>query len=202
MTDGPLTKVQATKAAEVCQHLDLKEEARPLLQPNLTPRDFLDALLAKRQYQAAIPFVAHALPQREAVWWGCLCLRHVSKAALPPAEDAAFKAAVQWVLQPTEENRGGAKGAGEVAGVGVPAGALALAASWTGGSLAPANLPAVPPSPFMTAKGVAGAVLLAATKADPTKIADTQRLFVELGIDVAQGHVLWPEIKNKTPSKG
>ena len=120
---------------------------------------------------------------------------------LPAAEEAACKAAVQWVLEPTEKNRDGAKMPGEAAGVGTAAGALALAASWTGGSLAPANLPAVPPSPFMTAKGVAGAVLLAAIKADPPRITDTQRLFVELGIEVAQGRVLWPEIKNKRTTK-
>src|ERR1700693_4596004 len=107
MTDGPLTKVNAAKAAEVCEHFDLKEEARPFLQPGATPRAFLDALLANRQYQAAISFVAHALPQREAVWWGCLCLRHVRPAPLPAAEEAACRAAVQWVLEPTEKNRDG-----------------------------------------------------------------------------------------------
>jgi hypothetical protein len=201
MGEGPLTKVQAARAADICQHFDLKEEARPLLQDAPPPRAFLDALLANRQYQSAIAFVAHAVPQREAIWWGCLCLRHVSRAPLPPVEEVAYKAAVQWVLEPTEKNRSAAQAPGEAAGVGTPAGALALAACWTGGSLAPPNLPAVPPSPFMTAKGVAGAVLLAATRGEPARIADTQRLFVELGIDVAQGRVLWPEVKNQTSSQ-
>jgi hypothetical protein len=201
MSREPLTKVKAARAAEICQHFELKEEARPLLAPDATPREFLDALLAGRQFQAAIAFVAHALPQREAVWWGCLCLRHACPAPLPPKEEEACKAAVQWVLEPTEENRRRARGPGEAAGVGTPAGALALAASWTGGSLSPPNLPPVPPSPYMTAKGVVGAVLLAATKGDPAKIVDTQRLFVELGIDLASGRVQWPEIKKRTPGK-
>jgi hypothetical protein len=38
---------------------------------------------------------------------------------------------------------------------------------------------------------------LAAVKGDPIKIADTQRLFVELGIGVAEGRVAWPDIKKK-----
>jgi hypothetical protein len=197
MNPEPLKQVNATKATEVCRQFELKEEARPLLGDGLTPREFLDALLADRQYQAAIPFVAHALPQREAVWWGCLCLRHVSGPGLPPAEEAACKAAVQWVLEPTEERRRQARAPGDAVGVGKPAGALALAASWTGGSLSPPNLPAVPPSPFMTAKAVAGAVLLAAAKADPPRITDTQRLFVELGIDVAAGRARWPETRTR-----
>jgi hypothetical protein len=201
MNRGPLTKVKAAKAAEICRQFELKEEARPLLQDRLTPREFLDALLAERQYQAAIPFVAHALPAREAIWWGCLCLRHVTKAPLPPPEEAACRAAVQWVLEPTEENRREALAPGQAAGVGTPAGALALAASWTGGSLSPPNLPPVPPSPSMPAKGVAGAVLLAAAKAEPTRIADTQRLFVELGMELAEGRVVCPEARKKTPGR-
>jgi hypothetical protein len=197
MGQTTLTKVKATKAAEVCQHFDLKEEARPLLRHGLSPREFVDALLANRQYQAAIHFMAHALPAREAVWWGCLCLEHVRRDKWVDDEKAAAKAAVQWVLDPSEENRQAAKAPGDAAGPGTPAGSLALAASWTGGSLAAANLPPVPPGPFLPAKGVAGAVALAAVKGDPLKIADTQRLFVELGITVAEGRVVWPELKKK-----
>ncbi len=63
--------------------------------------------------------------------------------------------------------------------------------------MTPANLPPVAPRPFLPAKGVAGAVALAAVKGEPLKIADTQRRFVELGIAVAEGRVVWPEVKKK-----
>ena len=52
----------------------------------------------------------------------------------------------------------------------------------------------------MPAKTVTGAILLAAAKADPVKIGDTQRLFAELGIGVAEGRFVWPEIKKKAPA--
>jgi hypothetical protein len=42
------------------------------------------------------------------------------------------------------------------------------------------------------------AVKLASTKGDPIKIADRHELFVRLGIGVAEGRFLWPEIKNGT----
>jgi hypothetical protein len=188
------TKVKAARAAEVCPHFNLKEEARPLLRDELSPSAFVAALVAAKQYAAAVDFLAHALPAREAVWWGCICLRHASP-ELPPPEQAACKAAVDWVLAPTDETRQAAQQPGEKAGLATPAGGLALAATWTGGSLAPPKCPAVPPGPFVPAKAVAGAIKLAAAKGDPTKMADAQRLFVELGVGVAEGRFVWPEVQ-------
>lgn len=206
MSSPALTKIAAATAAEVCKNFDLKEEARPLLTETQTPRDFLEALLAHRRNAAAIEFLAHALPPREAIWWGCLCLQQASGSNLSPAEAAAAKAAVQWVLDPSEENRKAAQAPGEAAKVGTPAGCLAMAATWTGGSLAPPvpsphakapPIPPVPPGPYLPAKAVAGAVMLAAVKAEPARIIDTQRLFVELGIGVAEGKFARPEPPQK-----
>jgi hypothetical protein len=204
MSQALLLKVKATSAAEVCRNFDLKEEARPLLRDGQSPREFLDALLADNKHAPAIDFLAHALPPREAIWWGCLCLEHAIGSRLPPLDTEAFKAAAQWVLDPSEENRRAAQVRGETVGVGAPAGALAVATGWTGGSLAPPmpntnpkvpQPPPVPPGPFLPAKAVAGAILLAAAKGDPAKAAQTQRSFVELGIGVAEGRFVWPEVK-------
>src|SRR5262249_1071912 len=139
MSAGKLSKVKADKAAEICQHFKLGEEAAPLLKDGLTPKEFLDALLTHKLYVVAIDFVAHALPAREAVWWGCLCARHAAGSSLPSKEEAAFKAAVQWVLDPNEENRSAAQAPAEKASLGTPAGGLAMAAFWSGGSMSLPN---------------------------------------------------------------
>lgn len=196
-TKHPLKKVKAAKAAEVCEHFELREESRPLLGESTPPREFLEALLAAGQHQSAIAFLAHALPHREAIWWGCLCLKHVAGAGLPESQTAAFKVAAEWVLEPTEERRSAAKRPAEAAGTGNPAGLLATAVTWTGGSLSPPfpKVAPVPPGPYMPAKGVSGAVQLASVKVEPIRIAETQRLFVELGIGVAEGRSVWPEVK-------
>jgi hypothetical protein len=204
-----LVKIAAATAAEVCQNFELKKEARPLLKPAQTPREFLEALLAQKQHAAAIDFLAHALPPREAIWWGCLCLQQATRASLPPVEAAAEKAAARWVLDPTDENRGAAKSPAEAARMDTPAGCLAMAVSWTGGSLAPPvpsphakapPIPPVPPGPYLPAKAVAGAVMLSAVKAEPSRIVDTQRLFVELGIGVAEGRFTWPTVQPTKPT--
>lgn len=187
MGKGALVKVAASTATEVCACFDLKPEARPLLRDGMGPKEFVDALVANKQYLAGIDFMAHALPAREAVWWGCLCLQHTSGGNLSPADKAACKAAVQWVMQPTEENRMAARAPAEEAGIVTPSGQLAMAAHQTGGNIAPPNAPPMAPGPFAPAKAVSGAIKMATSKADPVKIVETQRLFLELGIGIAEG---------------
>lgn len=196
----PLVRVTGATAGEICARFDLKKEAQPLLRDGMGPREFVEALVANKQYVAGIDFVAHALPAREAVWWGCLCLQHACGGSLSAEERAACQAAVHWVLTPSEENRAAAKAPAEKMGPGSPAGQLAMAANQTGGNLASPKAPPMPPAVFAPAKAVAGAVKLASTKCDPVRIVETQRSFVELGIGVAEGRFVWPEIGNQAPA--
>jgi len=202
MTEAPLSKVAARTAIDVCRNFELRKEARALLREGQSPSEFIDALLAENKTAAAIDFLAHALPPRETIWWGCLCVEHVSGSRLSGVDTAAHKTAVRWVLDPSDENRRGSKSPGEAAGLRSPAGGLAMAANWTGGSLAPPlqtnnpkvpQPPPVPPGPFVPAKAVSGAILLATTRGDPGKIPQHRRAFVELGIGVAEGRFTWPE---------
>ena len=140
--------VKAAKATEICEHYDLDKKARPLLRPDATPREFLEALRADGQHQAAVSFLAHALPPREAIWWGCLCLQKAAGAGLPEGEAAAFRASAAWVLDPTEENRHAAEQAAAAAGKGTAAELLAVGVGWTGGSLAPPLPPSLPDRTF------------------------------------------------------
>ncbi len=199
----PLRKVKAATAAEICQHFDVPPESRPLLTPKATPREFLDALVSARQFLPALRFLAHALPPREAIWWGSLCVKHVSGTSLPAPETEALKAAVVWVLEPTDAARNAAKAPAEAAGFETPAGALATATTWTGGTLAPPmpKVPPVVPGPYLPAKGVLAAVVFASVKGPGAAVEETQRLFVDLGIGVAEGKVTWPDVKPKAIGK-
>lgn len=137
MSNQPLTKIQASTAAEVCARFDLAKDAKPLLREGMKPAEFLAALLEQKKHVDAIMFLAHALPPRESVWWGCLCMQHASGGNLLPADKAAARAAAQWVMNPTEENRAAAKAPSEAAPPPSVAGTLARAAHQSGGSVAP-----------------------------------------------------------------
>jgi hypothetical protein len=191
MSNGTLAKVTAKTAAEVCKHFQLGDEAKKLLRDGMTPRQFLDVLVQKEQFPDAARFLAHALPKREAVWWACLCARQAAGSNLPAKPAAALQAAERWTADPSEDNRRKAQAAAEAAEMGTPAGCAAMAAFWSGGSLAPPNVPAVPPGEFLTAHGVAGAVMLAAVITQPEKAPEKYRKFFALGTEVGNGTNKW-----------
>lgn len=194
MSNAPLIKVKAATAAEVCAAFTLDDEAVPLLRNGMAPREFLEALLAGKQYVAAIDFLAHALAPRDTIWWGCLCVQHAMGNTLSDADKAACKAAVRWILAPTEENRAAAGAPAEAAGPATPAGGLAQAAFRTGGSIAPPKYPPIPPKPFAPAKAVSLSVKLSSTKAEPARISETKKLYVEMGMALAEGRFSYADV--------
>lgn len=185
-----LAKVTAKTAAEVCQRFTLSDTARPLLRDGMAPRQLLDQLQEKQQYVDAVNFLAHALPKREAVWWACLCVRAANAKPAPQAA-AALQAAEKWVADPSEEHRRAALPAAEAADVGTPAGCAAMAAYLNSGSLAPPDLPAVPPGETLTAQMVFGAVLLSVVSTEPQKAPEKFRQALARGIEVANGTQRW-----------
>jgi hypothetical protein len=194
----PLIKIKAALAGEICAEFDLAKESRALLRDDMQPREFVEALLKNQQYQSGIDFLAYALPAREAIWWGCLCLQHLGGNDLSWAERAASTATVYWVFRPTENNRAAAKSPAQTAGPETPAGALALAVTQTKETAVMCGRPLKSLGPDAPAKTVANAIQLA-SKRNQVGIADTQRLFVELGIGVAEARFEWPEIGSETP---
>jgi hypothetical protein len=187
MSGKPFVTVTASTAAEVCERFNVKKEAKLLLRDGMPPEEFANALVAGKEYITGIDFMAHAMPAREAIWWGCLCLQHACGGSLAPADKEACRAAVQWVVQPTDWNRAAVFAPAQAAGAASPAGGLALAVFQTGGNIAPPSAPPTAPQPFAHAKALAGAVKMACTKASPGRIIETQRLFLELAMGMAEG---------------
>lgn len=187
-------RVSATKASEVGTHAALEDGARALLDGDPSPRVFVERLIEKGLFSDAIRFMAHALPPREAVWWGCLCLwRAVDRRAdrLPPPECEALRRAVLWVLEPGEETRRAAEKAGGTANLSTAGGCLAMAAFWNSGSMTASHLPSVPAPAFAAAKTAAGGILLASARNGGRKSAGYQHRFLELSMEIANSRFLW-----------
>jgi hypothetical protein len=179
-------------AAEICKTVLLTDGGKKLLRDDLAPRQFLDLLWDKEQYADAINFMAHALPKRAAVWWGCLCLWLTLRSDNPAdVVKAALSSAVRWVQDPSEENRRAAGSAGQEAKLHTPAGCLAMSAFFSDGSMNPPDQPKSAPPPELTAQTVANAVMMAAFQGDPAQLQRRQRRFLSLALDVAQGNNRW-----------
>ncbi|QSA96394.1 hypothetical protein [Methylococcus sp. EFPC2] len=187
MSGHNFKKVASPAAETFSRDIELSAEAKSLLSPQLSPADFLEGLLAAGHYGDAVNFMARALPKREATWWACLCARSALGENPPAPYVQALAAAEQWVYTPSEENRRLAMAAAEATPFDHPAAWAAVAAFWSGGSLAPENVPAVPPADNLNAKAVIGAVRLAVVIREPEKAAEKYRLFLEQAIDIANG---------------
>src|ERR1700751_2754793 len=94
--------MQANWKAEAISSLaELREEALTLLHPELQPPDYINLLVEKNLFADAVRFLAHALPKREAVWWGWVCARRADPDPTPVTK-AALAATEAWIAQPTD----------------------------------------------------------------------------------------------------
>jgi hypothetical protein len=132
----------------------------------------------------AVVFMAHLLPRREAVWWGCKC---VSATLGVTADDVALGAAEAWVRSPEEDTRRAALKIGDAGDTRHPTTLLALAAGRSGGSVAAPDQRPAPASAEACAQSVQSAVVLAIAKQPAALIPDWIEACVEAGIRFAEG---------------
>jgi hypothetical protein len=147
----------------------------------------LAALEAGGFHAEAARLIAHALPKREAVWWGCMCALHTAPSDLPECDRAAREAAELWARQPTDPVRRAAMTRAQATAFDTPEAWAAVAAFWSGDSMAPEGQPAVPPAPHLTGTAVAGAVALSAVRGEVSRRSARLQRFLESGRNIAAG---------------
>ncbi len=164
---------------QLCERAKIGDEAKALLTDALSTKEFLALLEEKELFRDALRIVAHMLPKREAIGWGCLCVRHIlpnpKEKRLPDAQLAAER----WVSAPTEENRWAAKQAADSEDRRTPSGMLALAVFFAGPSLAAPHLRPVPPPERMTSKMVGIGVVLSGVVSEPKKAKEKYQVFMQ-----------------------
>lgn len=154
------TRLRVLPAARLAQVVRRQDPARDeeLRRLRETPEQLLQRLVDQGALADAARFLAHALPGREAVWWGCMCVAGTCGDHAPAAERAAVEAAEAWVWQPREPGRAEAAIAASQLCSGLPGGWPGLAIAWNrslGGADAGFG------------RGIEGAVLRAARRGLP-----------------------------------
>jgi hypothetical protein len=162
------------------------EAAAPLLQDEDDLEAYIQRLVEHEEFADAVRVLAHALPTREAIWWAWVCARRASGEDPAPKIKTALDATERWIRTPNDENRRQAMAAAEIAEFGTPAGCAALAAFFSGGSLAPPNVEPVPPPDHAAAKAIAGSVIISAVIEEPEKAPAKFREFIAQGMTVAK----------------
>lgn len=164
----------------------LSSEARALIAPGLTPAAVVERLQAKDLHEDAMIFTAYVLTERDLAWWGCLCAWKEARPEPLEKEAEAFRACLRWIQKPGEETRRAAAEAAAVAGLDTPAGAVAQAVFFSGGSISGPGLPEVKPAPEVMSNLILGALRVAAARENPKQLDGCFRRYVWLASDPLQ----------------
>jgi hypothetical protein len=184
-TELSLALVEAETAAEICEKCQLAAETMALLEEGMTPQAFLGTLIDAGIHDDSIKFLAQALPKREAVAWAEACAREAAGERPPDLDAQCLAAVAYWLKDPTEENRRAAMDLADDGGYSTPAATAAAAAGWTGGSMGPAEYDDVLPPENLAGTMVSSTVLLASYAGAPEDAKDTEKAFLEKGIEIA-----------------
>lgn len=187
-TSGKPPSKLGGELSDLLPHLQLDAEGTTVLNGCTNSIEALDRLEKAELLIEATRLVAHALPAREAVWWACACSRHTAPSgAKPDIETAMRDASEAWVRRPTDEHRRAAMKQAEAAGFDSAEAWTAVAAFWSGDSMAPLEAPKVPPQPHFTGLAVAGSVALAAARGQASRREARLRQFLVSAKDIAAG---------------
>jgi hypothetical protein len=157
-----LPKITAPTAAAVAAKSNPSAEGKALLKPEMTPGEYLHTLEKNKMSVDSVHFIAHGLPEMDAICWACQACRLVTpKLSLPELD--ALKFTELWLKNPLPNLMLSISGClGKVDFTG-PGSWSAQAALW----VKIPGTPVLPPIPGMPVVGlvaaaVIGAILLAA----------------------------------------
>lgn len=182
-----LTKIAGVDLAALRRVAALPAGAAATVKDCQRVPEALDHLEAGGFLVEAARVLAHALPQREAVWWACMCASHTAPPDLPDPDRLAREAAEHWVRRQGDQDRRIAMRHAEATSFKSPEAWAAVAAFWSGASIAAEDQPAVPPTPHVAGKAVAGSVALAAVRTDPGRQRARLSRFLASGRNIAAG---------------
>lgn len=181
-----MAKTRPELTAELLTVARVSDVARSLWRSGIADEAFLDTLEEHCLLEDALRLQPYVLSAREAVWWGCVCVWHVSREASTEADREALAAAARWVIDPSAENQQAARGEGPASNFETAATCLSAAAWWSG----PTPVAAAPAAHF-AARLVAAAVFMAAMT-DTLKFVDHYRYFLGVARKIMQGVERWP----------
>ena len=177
-----MNRILFTDAADVFTGFPMLERFATPPTAARAPLDFARDLMGMPPPSAALAFLAHLLPRREAIWWGCQCV-----SAILSAPGEGLQLVQRWVRDPDETLRREALTYSQAGDMKSPDVWLARAVGYSGGSVLAPDQPAMQPARDACAQAVNAAIVLAATSVEPALIMPWIRACAEAGVSFAAG---------------
>ena len=161
--------VQFSQAKQIGQAMGLKGPKLPA--PGVTPEQHFRRLAGEGRQPEAVEFLAHALPRYEMIVWTSKALAAIRTDSEREAADVrALEIARRWVRDPVDDVRREAWTLAETMPEATPERLLLHAIFFSGGSIAPEDLPPVH-APEETAAHLGGAAIQLAAYRTPSPTA-------------------------------
>jgi hypothetical protein len=155
------SRVPWTRASQILAALDGDEAETPA--PAIQdPKIYFDALVASGDLERAVTYLGVALPRHEAVHWAWGILQFVARPAQDDWEARLREIIAGWIASPSDERRRATWAIATERDRRLPEKLLAGAIHFSGGSIAPDDIPAVDPPKAICGKLAGWAIIEAA----------------------------------------
>jgi hypothetical protein len=178
-------------AVEAAARCELSDDALDLLTSQQTIAELVPLLVEAELLDDAIRIWAAALPARQGIWWGSLCVWEAYRGNVSPRADDGFRTLVEWIEEPTDARRREAATLVKPAGAATPLGILLQALFHCGGSISPPDLPKFEPDPKLFTKLLAESVLLTAKQIGINQRQDRRVEFIARAEKIAGETITW-----------
>jgi hypothetical protein len=177
-------RVRWTEAGQILALMDWTPA--PGERPQAEPGAFFAELRAAGRRSEAVKFLGHALPRLEVVAWSARAVRDLGEGReIKDADARALRSALLWIQDPSEGRRRAAYDAAKAADRSGPERLAAMAAFFSGGSVAPDTVAPILPGRTVSGRFAAGAVLIAAGRTPDRKAALDRALDLGDGLATA-----------------
>jgi hypothetical protein len=182
-------KIKMPTAKDACTADFLSADVADLYEEmaDSKPITFLESLIGRGYLEDSAAFLAQALPLREAIWWGCICVRLSLQEMPKDTEIRALKAAEAWAFEPTEQHAAAAGRVVDGIAPTTPAIIVGIASFWSGGRLFPDLAPDAKTPKGVVGQLVGAAVVMSAYSFPPLEAAERLREFIGRGLNIASG---------------
>lgn len=191
VNDPPLDKLRPLSLQELCVQFDWSRPVNSFLTPRATFQTLLQSLVNHQCWFDAANLLAHALPQREAVWWAVrICEDYLDTVDAPPAqreeEEPVLRLSRDWVREPQEDKRIAVYTTASALPHRSPVHWVGMSVFWSTGNITPDAGVVTPPPPYLYARAVSASVDLAAG----LSVVEREALYLRAigrGLDIAAG---------------
>lgn len=158
-----------------------------LAQGEAKPEAVVKTLIEASELEAAIRFLAHALPQRTAIAWAAACIRDAKADDISETDRQHVERCEAWAQEPTEQNRRAAMDAVVDGDMETSSEWAAMAVGFADGSIGPDGAPVVKADESLCGRTVAGVIEVCCLESQPELAPEKRKRYLAAGLKLARG---------------